>query len=84
MVVEYQDSIKLIEDLVKQGDYVTVEYMTKWNRQIKPYTIALFDYQLANIKNFLRNVQGVIILSSTAYSQEVGFEPKIDDRLLEV
>lgn len=84
VVVEYQDSIKLIEDLVKQGDYVTVEYMTKWNRQIKPYTIALFDYQLANIKNFLRNVQGVIILSSTAYSQEVGFEPKIDDRLLEV
>lgn len=84
VVVEYKDSIKLIEDLVKQGDYVTVEYMTKWNRQIKPYTIALFDYQLANIKDFLRNVQGVIILSSTAYSQEVGFDPKVDDRLLEV
>ena len=84
VVVEYKDSIKLIEDLVKQGDFVTAEYMTEWSHRIKPYTIALFNYQIANIKDFLRNIQGVIILSSTAYSQEVGFAPKADDSLLEV
>ena len=84
VVVEYKDSIKLIEDLVKQGDFVTAEYMTEWSHRIKPYTIALFDYQIANIKDFLRNIQGVIILSSTAYSQEIGFAPKADDSLLEV
>lgn len=83
IVVRYGDGNELIEELKMHQNHIDVAFLKEWNKKVQSYTIGLYTYQIEEIKKSIEVVEGVRILSSSHYDEEIGYK-EVDDSYLEV
>ena len=83
IVVPYKGSEEIIKELENcdENDFQTLKIITT---QAKPYTISIFQYQKEQLQNNIRCINGVMILDSTNYDNEIGLTIRKEMDFLEV
>lgn len=82
-VVPYGGGEELIGQLSALS-HLTIPQLRKWSRQAKPYTIALYDYQVKLLGPSLQSKNGVLVLGPEAYDPQTGLKLKQELDFLEV
>lgn len=71
LVVPYGESAKLIEELTGR-ESPTPAYLEKWVRRARPYSIAVYEWQLKILGNAVTEHAGVAVLTEGFYDYDTG------------
>lgn len=75
VVVPYGEGESLILELTAQEN-PDPAFLTNWLRRAKPYTVAVYDYQLRSLGDALTEYAGVMILNGPYYDKDTGLKGK--------
>lgn len=75
VVVPYGEGEALIEELAGRKD-PDPAFLSDWLRRSKPYTVAVYDYQLRVLAGALTEYSGVIVLAPGYYDKHTGLTQK--------
>lgn len=83
IVVPYKGAEEIIRELENcdENDFQNLKRITT---KVKPYTISIYQYQKEQLQNNIRCINGVMILDSTKYDNEIGLTIKKEMDFLEV
>lgn len=71
VVVPYGTGAALIAELAGHSR-TDVAFMTRWLAQAKPYTVALYSYQLQQLSDVLTEYDGILTLPPEYYDEQLG------------
>ena len=83
LFVPYKGAEEIIRELENcdENDFQNLKRITT---KVKPYTISIYQYQKEQLQNNIRCINGVMILDSTKYDNEIGLTIKKEMDFLEV
>ena len=71
VVVPYGKGKDLIDQLIAKHD-PDPGWLMQWSRQVRPYTVSLYEYQLEKFGDLICSVNGILILRNEAYDENTG------------
>lgn len=83
VVVPFGEGVDLIREL-EDEKWLTISYLKDWSQRAKNYTVSLYDNQLQQLRYYLREVNGILVLSEEAYDDHLGIHEKDELIFLEV
>ena len=72
LVVPYGEGRSLIAELTGQRD-PTPAFLKTWNKKVRPYTVAVQEWQLKELGNAVTEYAGVVVLADGFYDRETGW-----------
>ena len=82
LIVPYAKGADLIKELTAQSNPDPL-FLADWTRRAKPYTVAVYEWQLKVLGNAVTEHAGVAVLSQGFYDNDTGLilRPGITDFL---
>lgn len=71
LVIPYEAGVQLIAELAAQK-YPNPSFLADWERRARPYTIAVYDWQLQQLGNAVTEYGGIAILNEGFYDEDTG------------
>lgn len=71
VIVPYGDGAELIKELVGQSN-PTPAFLADWSRRARPYSVAVYEWQLKKLGNAVSEYAGAAVLADGFYDQYTG------------
>ena len=71
VIVPYGDGTALIEELTVQV-HPTPAFLADWSRRARPYSVAVYEWQLKKLGNAVTEHFGAAVLANGFYDQNTG------------
>lgn len=71
LVIPYEDGSSLIAELTGQ-DHPDPVFLASWERRARPYTIAVYEWQLKALGNAVTEHSGIAVLNPDFYEDDTG------------
>lgn len=85
VVVEYDDYSKnMIEELKNNEENIDLVYLKDWLKRMRPYTVSVYSYQKDRLSEAIYDIDGISILNSSYYDNNIGINFDKDSDFLEV
>lgn len=84
VIVPYGEGKELINELCAMTDEEARFKLYGWNKRAKPYTIALYQYQIKKLENNLYEKHGVAILNDNSYNERFGLSLTQENGFIEI
>ena len=71
VIVPYGGGAELIEELTAQI-HPTPAFLADWSQRARPYSVAVYEWQLKKLGNAVSEYSGVAVLADSFYDQCTG------------